>query len=553
MRFSRNLLTAAILLQTASAYAAIPNIPDAGQAIRILEPTNSYQPSDFKVNLQAPGSSEAKAPVKPGGGAIAVSQFELGGNSAIPTDVLNKLIESSAGKDLTLAEIQNVADIISNYYHREGFFLAKAYLPRQEITDGKVKIDILEGKYDTIGLHNTSRTSDATIKRFLVDFASDDVVYRSELERKLLLISDLPGTGVSSTLKPGTRVGTTALDVDTTQKGLIGGYVDADNYGNKYTGTNRVGVTVDVNSPLGIGDQLTTRVMASEGKQQYGRIAYQTPVGGSGLQLGSSFSEMDYELGREFGDFDAHGTSRVASAYGLYPIVRTRQTNLNASLQFDHTVLKDDVDLFESKSDKTINSWTFGLSGSTYDEFLGGGLNRFAVNYHAGVVNIHSADIKAIDDQSAGTDGHYTKIDGMFSRTQRITDKVSLSARLSGQIADNNLDSAEKFDVGGAQAVRAFKQGDSSGDTGWLADLDLHYSVTDMVMLNTFYDVAKVHINQDAWDNSKNTATKSGAGVGVDFFGKDWKVSMVGAWKVSGSTESTPDSHQFWIQLIKTI
>lgn len=553
MRFTLNLLTAAILLQAASAYAAAPNIPDAGQAIRILEPTNRYQPSDFNVNLQAPGSTDAKAPVKPGGAAIAVSQFELSGNSAIPTDVLNKLMENSAGKELTMTEIQNVADVISNYYHREGFFLAKAYLPRQEITDGKVKIEILEGKYDTIGLHNTSRTSDATIKRFLGDFASDDVVYRTELERKLLLISDLPGTGVSSTLKPGTRVGTTALDVDTKQKDLIDGYVDADNYGNKYTGTNRMGVTVNVNSPLGIGDQLTTRVMASEGKQQYGRIAYQTPVGGSGLQLGSSFSEMNYELGREFGDFDAHGTARVTSAYGLYPIVRTRQTNLNASLQFDHTVLKDDVDLFESKSDKTINSWTFGLSGSAYDEYLGGGLNSFAVNYHAGVVNIYSADVKAIDDQSAGTDGHYTKIDGMFSRTQRITDKLSLSARLSAQIADNNLDSAEKFDVGGAQAVRAFKQGDSSGDTGWLANLDAHYSLTDRVILNTFYDAGQVHINQDAWDNSKNTATKSGAGVGVDFFGKDWKVSMVGAWKASGSTESTPDSHQFWIQLIKTI
>ncbi|WP_274644878.1 ShlB/FhaC/HecB family hemolysin secretion/activation protein [Pseudomonas serbica] len=552
MRFSLNLLTAAILLQTASVYAASPYIPDAGQAIRILEPTNSYQPSDFKVNLQAPRSAEAKSNAKPGGATIQVSQFEIGGNSAIPTDVLQKLVESSVGKELTLAEIQDAADAISNYYHREGFFLAKAYLPRQEITDGKIKIEILEGKYDNIGLHNTSRTSDATLNRFLGDFATDDVVYRTSLERKLLLISDLPGTGVNSTLKPGSRVGTTALDVDIKQKELISGYVDADNYGNKYTGTNRMGVTVNVNSPLGIGDQLTTRVMASEGKQQYGRIAYQAPVGGSGLQLGSSFSEMDYRLGREFGFFEAHGTSRVTSAYGLYPIVRTRQTNLNASLQFDNTVLKDDVDLFESKSQKTINSWSFGLSGSAYDEFLGGGLNSFAVNYHAGVVNIQSADVKAIDDLSAGTDGHYTKIDGMFSRTQRITDKLSLAARLSGQLADNNLDSAEKFDVGGAQAVRAFKQGDSSGDTGWLANLDLHYSLTDMVVLNTFYDIGQVHINQDAWDNSKNKATKSGAGVGVDLFGKDWKVSMVGSWKVSGSTESTPDSHQFWVQLIKS-
>lgn len=552
MRFTRNLLTAAILMQAASVYAATtPNVPDAGQSIRILEPTNRYQPSDFNVNLKAPGEAEGKAPVKTGGAAIMVKQFEFEGNTVVPSDVLVKLIEGSGGKELTLGEIQEVADKISNYYHQQGFFLAKAYLPRQEIAEGKVKIQILEGKYDKIGLHNTSRTSDATIQRILNTVSTDDVVERSTLERKLLIISDLPSVEVKSTLKPGTRVGTTALDVDTSQKNLVTGYMDADNYGNKYTGTNRMGVTVNVNSPLGIGDQLTTRVMTSETKQHYGRIAYQAPVGGSGLQMGASYSEMDYRLGREFGDFDAHGNSRIASVYGLYPIIRTRQSNLNATLQFDNTVLKDDVDLFESKSKKTINSWTLGLSGSAYDDYFGGGLNSFSVNYHAGVLNIQSDDVKTIDDLSARSDGHFNSIDGMISRTQKITDKLNLTGKLSGQVGDNNLDSSQKFDIGGSSAVRAFKQGDSSGDMGWLANLDLRYSLTDHVVLNTFYDYGHVRYNQDAWDTGNNKATRAGTGVGVDIFGEDWKISMVGAWKTIGATESEPDSHQFWVQLVK--
>lgn len=553
MRFSRNLLTAAILMQAASVYAAsVPNVPDAGQSIRILEPTNRYQPSDFNVNLKAPGEDDAaKGPAKSGGAAIEVKKFEVEGNKIIPVDVLNKLIEGDAGKELTLGQIQEIADKISNYYHQQGYFLAKAYLPRQEIAEGKVKIQVLEGQYDKITLNNTSRTSDATINRILSSVNTDDVVERETLERKLLIISDLPSVEVKSTLKPGARVGTTALDVDTKSKNMVTGYADADNYGNKYTGTNRAGITRNVNSPLGIGDQLTTRVMTSETKQHYGRIAYQAPVGGSGLQMGASYSEMDYTLGKNFGSFDAHGNSRVTSVYGLYPIIRSRQTNLNATLQFDNTVLKDDVDLFESKSKKTINAWTFGLSGSTYDDFLGGGLNSFAVNYHAGVLNIQSADVKAIDDLSARSDGHFNSFDGMISRTQRITDKLNLTGKLSGQVGDNNLDSSQKFDIGGSSAVRSFKQGDSSGDMGWMANLDLRYSLTDNVVLNSFYDYGHVRYNQDSWDNAINSATRAGAGVGVDVFGKDWKISMVGAWKTIGATESEPDSHQFWVQLVK--
>ncbi|WP_338923995.1 ShlB/FhaC/HecB family hemolysin secretion/activation protein (plasmid) [Pseudomonas silesiensis] len=548
MRFPVNLLTAAILMQAASAFAG--NVPDAGQAIRVLEPTNSYRPSDFNVHLQAPGA-ESKLEAKPGGAAILINQFIIEGNSVIPVAALNQIAAPSQGKELTLAEIQGVAEGISDYYHQRGYFLAKAYLPRQEIADGKIKIQVLEGQYDQVTIKNTSRTADAIIQRFVTDLHPDDVVERETLERQMLLISDLPAVEVKSTLKPGTRVGTTSLDVEAKNSGLISGYVDADNYGNEYTGTNRVGVTVNVNSPLGIGDQLTTRMMTSEDKQQYGRIAYQAPVGGSGLQLGTSFSEMDYKIGKELTDFDAHGNSRITSLFALYPVLRTRQTNINAIAQFDNTVLKDDVDLFDSKSKKTINSWTLGLSGSTFDDFLGGGMNNFAVNYHAGVLNIQSAAVKDIDDQSARSDGHFTKIDGMLSRTQRVTDKLNLTTKLSAQVADNNLDSAEKFDIGGSQGVRAFKQGDSSGDTGWLANVDLRYSLTDMVVLNTFYDVGQVHVNKKSWDDSDNKATRSGTGVGVDVFGKDWKVSMTGAWKASGATESAPDSHQFWVQFIK--
>jgi hemolysin activation/secretion protein len=139
----------------------------------------------------------------------------------------------------------------------------------------------------------------------------------------------------------------------------------------------------------------------------------------------------------------------------------------------------------------------------------------------------------------------------MISRTQRITDKLNVAARLSGQVGDNNLDSSQKFDIGGASGVRAFKQGDSSGDMGWLANVDLHYSVTDHVVLNTFYDYGHVRYNQDAWDDAINVATRAGAGVGVDVFGKDWKISVLGAWKTIGATESEPDSHQVWVQLIK--
>ncbi|WP_318531834.1 ShlB/FhaC/HecB family hemolysin secretion/activation protein, partial [Pseudomonas huaxiensis] len=84
-----------------------------------------------------------------------------------------------------------------------------------------------------------------------------DAVRSAELERSLLLLSDTPGVEVKSTLKPGASVGATDLLVDVTPGPLLSGSVDADNYGNRYTGEYRLGGTLNVNSPLGLGDRLT--------------------------------------------------------------------------------------------------------------------------------------------------------------------------------------------------------------------------------------------------------------------------------------------------------
>ncbi len=106
-----------------------------------------------------------------------------------------------------------------------------------------------------------------------------DRVESAPLENRLLLLSDLPGVNVKSTLLPGATVGTSDLVVGLTPGRRVSGEVDFDNAGNRYTGEYRLGAMVNLNNPLGLGDVASLRAITSSSGLNYARASYQLVVG----------------------------------------------------------------------------------------------------------------------------------------------------------------------------------------------------------------------------------------------------------------------------------
>ena len=118
--------------------------------------------------------------------------------------------------ELTLAELRGMASKIALHYHTHGYFVAQAYLPAQDIKNGAVTIAVIEGQYGKVSLRNQTKLSDALANGLLDGLNSGDTIAIAPLESRLLLLSDLPGVNVKSTLVPGASVGTSDLIVDVT-------------------------------------------------------------------------------------------------------------------------------------------------------------------------------------------------------------------------------------------------------------------------------------------------------------------------------------------------
>lgn len=535
-------------LQVSSAFAA--TVPDVGQIMQNLEqqPRRQNLKSSIPINLpDAPNDQSTDDSSK-----IAVNQLHLEGNQTIPSASLLALLADLPGKEWRISELQAAANRITRYYREQGYPVARAYIPAQEIEAGIITIAVLEGRYGDVQISDNAGLGGSALAP-LADLRSGEVVQARSLERGLLLLQETPGVEVKSTLRPGASTGTSDLLIDVHQGRRVSGSVDLDNYGNRFVGQFRAGSTVNFNNPLNLGDRLTLRVTGSDEQQLYGRLAYQLPVGPWATQLGFAYSDMSYKLGKDFKDIRAHGSASIVSIYALQPLIRSRSLNVSTQFQFEEKRLKDDIDLFGERRSKRTQAITATLHGSQRDDWLGSGQSSFSIAWTHGQLDLDGHSAQQFDAVTANTQGRFDKVNPSIARSQYLGERFNLFTQLQGQWSNRNLDGAEKLCLGGAYGVRAYPQGEACGDQGLLANVELRYALTDAWQVSTFVDHGDVRVNKRPWTWGNNFRHLSGAGIGVSWAVTDWQLNAVAAWKI-GHEKAQSDverSPQIWVQLVR--
>ena len=546
----------AVLALTQS-IALAQQVPSAGSQLRQIPPAPAPQQEAPRLRVEQSAELVAAAPAS--SASIKVQRLRVTGAVAYPEAALLALTGFQPGSALTVEELNAMALIIEQEYRRNGYFVAQAYLPAQDIEQGVVTIAVLEGQYGQIGLKNQTNMSDGRVGALLGGIDSGDTVMREPLEQRLLLLSDLPGVVVKSTLAPGATPGTSDLLVDVQPGQRVTGSIDADNAGSRYTGEHRIGGTINLNQPFGLGDVATLRVLTSGDGLKYARASYQLQVGRA--TVGAAYSRLDYKLGKEFDSLDARGTAKIAGVYASYPLIRSRDSNLYAQLSYDDKTFQDKVQVASIVNNKKVRAATIGLIGDHRDNLGGGGMNNYALALTSGDLDIQTADVRAFDALTARSNGGYRKLAFSATRLQSVSDSVSLYAAINGQLASKNLDVSERMELGGVNGVRAYPEGEAYADQGYVLNLEarlrlppLTASMPGQMQLIGFVDTGTVSLNKNQWAAGDNKRTLSGAGIGLSWADNNtFVVRTYYAHKLGGAVAtSAPDKGgRFWIQAVK--
>lgn len=496
--------------------------PNAGTILQQVQPVVPPVPASSGTGLtierQGAGKAQSSAPFE-------VKRIRISGNTLFDTPTLHALVADAEGRTLTLAQLDELAARISEHYRSRGYPLARALIPAQVIRDGVVQINIIEARYGKVVLDNRSAVSGSLLQDTLSALQPGQAIAQAALDRALLLLSDVPGVLVGATLKPGEAVGTSDLLVDAAAGPSVTGNATLDGYGNRFTGRARVGATVNFIEPLGHGDILSVTGLTSGSGLNYGRIAYDVMLNGQGTRLGGAYSELKYVLGGSLAALSVNGTAQVQSVWGKHPLVRSRELNLHAEIQYDRMELRDHIDATGIRTDRHVGNWIASLTGDARDALLAGGINTWNVSWTSGRVGFDNAAAQLADAATAGTERRFSKWNMNLARLQYLGPRSALYLTFSGQWAGANLDAAKKMTAGGPYTVRAYDMGAVSGDSGYVVTAEFRHDLGRILsgqwQAVAFVDSAHVKANEKPWAAGPNTATLSGAGVGLNWSGPD--------------------------------
>jgi len=553
--------------------------PDAGTLL------NQEQRSQQRLPNRLP---EAQSPSTPpalkdtGGARVVVKSVRFTGALELASEpVLQALVAPSIGKELDFAELEKLARSVTSFLRSKGWMLAQAYLPKQDVTEGYIEIAVRAGRLDgsngqgepfvlVPGGKKPLRMDTARLKAIAAArLPAGAVVNEAELERAMLLMNDLPGISARARLEPGSEADSSRVTVDVEEGPLLTSSLGLDGYGNRDTGMVQLGFSAQLNDLSGMGDQASANATHSEGLDLV-RLGYTLPAGRQGLKLGASWSGMQYQIRNGTGL--AAGLKGESDTTGLtlsYPLLRSRSNNVYATLGFTHKALKDES-LVGVLRDKRVNVWNAALSGDALDTRGGGGLTAWNAGLTTGQLNLDGVPADAAAD-AAGYDaqGHFDKLNYGFSRLQKLPGAFTAFASVSGQAAGKNLDSSEKFLLGGPNGVRAYPGSEGSGDTGWLANFEVRYDLPGSTSLGQmqvfgFYDTGHISLHNDpkniaiATASGQNSYGLAGWGLGGTLSKSgSHLVRLVWARKIGNNPASTTsgldadgqaDTSRIWLQ-----
>ncbi len=525
---------------------------DAGALQRGLE---QQLPLPSPLALPEPTMKEggSSGQAKPGDVRFIVTSFMLEGIKVLPEAEIQNVLKPWIGAEIGFDDLQKACDAIQEYYRKKGFTV-QAILPPQKIAGGVVKILVTEAKLGKVVVENPQGPT-----RFSKDRAAQYITYANPvgdplsmpaIERAIIILNETPGVMVSSQLEPGEKDGEADLRLQLTQPNILQGRVEANNYGSRTTGANQGVFALNVNNPIGIGDQFSINGIASQGSQ-YIQGAISVPASPDGLRLGLAGTFLNYKNVSNYAYNGGAGDAWTTGVSAAYPLLRSQGANVNTSLNYDiKSYNNTNFSTNQTVSAYNINNISVGLSGNIADSFGYGAITNGSVSLIFGHLDIlatsqYNYGLYSIPNTSPTaygvvTPSNFTKLSFAVNRTQQLVEdgSTNLYAAVSGQFASVNLNTAEQIYLGGPYGVRAYPVAQSGGAQGGIFNLELRHYLREKLMLTTFFDAGLVQQYKNmypGWQgqtNANNTYSLMGAGFGVKWDYEGWGIGAMVAWKV---------------------
>jgi hemolysin activation/secretion protein len=382
-------------------------------------------------------------------------------------DVAFKQLSGGAeAVELTVGQMVKVSDAVTTYYRNNGYIVAKAFLPVQDIgPDGVVKVQVMEGKVAEVQVEGAKHYSPKVLARPAQGLVGRAPT-REAVETAVLYAQDYPGARLFGTFKPGAQTGETKFVMQVLDEDRLSFSGSADNFGTKFTGQYRLQVGADWNNPIGFGDVLDVSVLqaVSPANDTFGSISYRIPMITNGLTASGSASRNAFSVtGSGFDVLQLEGTIFDYSLGSNWRFIRTRFFNSAAGLTFDRKVSKLTALGTLPITNDNYNMVTLDASADRIDTVFKG-IDQGSFSFRHGLGGEVGTGGKG--------DANFNVFQLRYARLQALAETQTALLRLRYQYTPKALVALEQFAPSGPDGVRAYPVGDFLRDKGLFASLE---------------------------------------------------------------------------------
>ena len=489
------------------------------------EQSRTVRPGVALPHLARP--AEAQVDTKP---LFVLRHVAVTGASAIPPGQLATAYQPYVGKNVSQADLAAIAAAISDCYRAAGFHLTRAIVPPQDIQDGQVRVQVVEGGITDVVLKGEG-AEQFGVRALLNPVIAEQPSRLMTLERQLMLINARPGVRITDTAleEIGVASGHFRLVIFLQTWHLYSSF-GLDNLGSAAVGPWQTYSTAAFNSYLVPGDTLAVNLSTTPGDVRqlaFGRLSYDVPIGTDGLRVGASgvYSEVwPGDWRHAYNDNTKTETFEMRASYS--PLQSQRSTlTLTAATSFSNV---SESDVFGPIYYDKIRTFNLTTDYRLQDNF--GGTNYLTVLWRQGL-DILGASHKGDDFLSRdGASEKFSALNFWFTRYQTITDAWSVKLAAAGQVASGPLFLSQQFYLGGAAFGRGYGSAEISGDNGIAGSLELRFDQKLNYQYLTGYQLYGFADAGTAWNDGFRPAdglalTSAGAGVRF-FFGPDLQADI---------------------------
>lgn len=455
------------------------------------------------------------------GVTVKVKRVEVLGSTVFSPAELEAAVAPFIGKDATFEELLAIRTAITKLYTDKGYTTSGAFLPPQDVTDGVVEVQVVEGAIEKIEIQGLSRLRTNYV-RSRIGLTTKPPVNLGRLEEALQLLQlDSQISTVQAELSAGTAPGLSVLTLNVKEAQPFTAALSVENRNSPSVGSIQGTAAISHNNVLGFGDRFSAEYGRSEGVNTY-NFGYAIPLNPRDGTLSVSYDHSSSRIiEKPFSDFDINSDSYTFSLGFRQPIIRTPTTEFALALSLDsrqsETFLLDELPFSFSPGPEN------GKSKVTALRFTQDWINRSA-NRVLAARSQFSFGVDALDAtvNDIGIDGRFTSWLGQFQVVQALGGGAILIARTGAQLTPDGLLPIEQFSIGGIDTVRGYRQNERVADNGIVGSIEVRYPIIrspnriGIIQLASFFDIGTVWNNQaDVSREISSPSTLASVGLGL--------------------------------------